>query len=612
MTLVTVHDDLENKMWTEYLDIVDGFDKRLTDRWKDDTKGVLVFVSSHLRFPIFITMTTRETALFSSTVASFIIASFPQLSPNTGTQTVFLLQQLSQQFANFPNGTLVQPGSFQSVPLAPSPSPTASIICVNILWVLSFLLSTTSALFATLMQQWGRIYIGLPQSQSVPSDRARVRSFLFLGTKKYYMDAAVEIAPTLLHLAVFLFYVGLVVFFFTINNTVAIAILISVGLFGLAYFTPTILPCLDHSCPYSTPLSRPWWYLWHTSHSLVAFFLRLLFRLLHNCLVPYNPGDATSFIQRILTRLLDTIDNIAEKHGGRLKDGFRETVVKYARRAPQDTDVKALTWMFQLPAMAERGKFQNFVASIPSKTIVQLFEQDNSFDHDKIGFRHHLSALLRTSSAPDTAELTDEQAKEIRNGRSVCLNAVHHIARESIASRSLSPSLLNDMRLRFANMALMRPLWANDDPAIRVTARSICALFARQLLRMRQIEAGELSWLQDVMGRPSSIIFNALRVNDLAAVDGMNVDSFVNGVLSQQAEVIPDAQVAFSRETLKVLRNAESHTSLHADTFEDWLSSLILRIELEEDYQNRDNVVDNLRRMSSSTTAGPQSQASGT
>jgi Family of unknown function (DUF6535) len=73
------------------------------------------------------------------------------------------------------------------------------------------------------MQQWARMYIELPQSPSIPSDRARVRSFLFLGMEKYFMHVAVETAPTLLHLSVFLFYIGLVVFFFTIYKIVAIA-----------------------------------------------------------------------------------------------------------------------------------------------------------------------------------------------------------------------------------------------------------------------------------------------------------------------------------------------------------------------------------------------------
>ena len=601
-------------MWTEYLDVVEDYDKRLTDGWKDDANSVLVFVSPHLQVQVFIPMTIGKTGLFSATVAAFIIASYPQLFPDTGTRTVFLLEQLSQQFAGFVNGTYVQPKSYPSSP------PNTSIIYVNVLWTLSLLFSITSALFATLMLQWARVYVELtsgPGFSNVPSDRARIRSVLFLGSVKYPIQSIMELVSVLLHLSVFLFYIGLVVFFFTINNTVAIAILISVGLFGLAYFTLSILPSIDHSCLYLTPMTRLSWYLRHTTLSLFALFLRSFFRLLHNCLGPYNLGDPPSFVQRILTRLLYTIENTAEKHGRRLKDGFRGNLFEYARRASQDIDVKALTWMFQLPAFAEKGKFQEFVASVPGRRIVQLFEQDNHFYHEqdklfyheKITFRHHLSALFHASCTPDTAGLTEKQAKEMRNGLLLSLNAVHHIARESIASGSLSPSMLNDVRIRFANMALMRPLWVNDDPAIRVTARSICALFARRLLRMPQLEAGEISWLQEVMDRPSSIIFNAFRVNDLAAVDGMNVDSFVNGVLSQQAEVLPNVQATLFKETLKFLMNADSQASLHADTFEAWLTS---RIELEQGHLNRDYVVDNLRRMSSSTTAGPQAQAPGT
>ena len=85
MTLVTVHEDLVNKMWSEYLKNVDDYDKRLTDGWKDDANGVLVFVSLHLLVPLSVTvMICRwETGLFSATVASFIIESYKLLSPDS-------------------------------------------------------------------------------------------------------------------------------------------------------------------------------------------------------------------------------------------------------------------------------------------------------------------------------------------------------------------------------------------------------------------------------------------------------------------------------------------------------------------------------------------------
>ena len=88
------------------------------------------------------------------------------------------------------------------------------------------LLGITSALFATLMLQWARICVNLPQIPSFPKERARVRSVLFFGMEKYRMHLAVETTPTLLHLSVFLFFIGLVIFFFTIFKTVAIVILL--------------------------------------------------------------------------------------------------------------------------------------------------------------------------------------------------------------------------------------------------------------------------------------------------------------------------------------------------------------------------------------------------
>src|SRR5260370_15732195 len=76
MTLVTVHEDLVNEMWSEYLKNVNDYDKRLTDGWKDDANGVLVFVSLHPLVILSITVMIWETGLFSATVASFIIESY--------------------------------------------------------------------------------------------------------------------------------------------------------------------------------------------------------------------------------------------------------------------------------------------------------------------------------------------------------------------------------------------------------------------------------------------------------------------------------------------------------------------------------------------------------
>ncbi|KAI0298646.1 hypothetical protein B0F90DRAFT_1632266, partial [Multifurca ochricompacta] len=185
-------------MWSGYMKEAQEYDTTMTDTWKGDATGVLVF-----------------TGLFSATVAAFIIQSYKKLSPDPGDQTNFLLGQISQQLSGLANGTYVPPQS------PPHFSPTRSIVCINIMWLLSLVLNISSALSATLMQQWARRYIQLPNIPSEPSRVARVRSFLFLGVRKYRVDRAVEMTPTLLHLSVFSFFVGLVIFLFTISNTVA-------------------------------------------------------------------------------------------------------------------------------------------------------------------------------------------------------------------------------------------------------------------------------------------------------------------------------------------------------------------------------------------------------
>jgi len=527
-----------------------------------------------------------KTGIFSATVAAFIIESYKKLSLDSGDQTVFLLGQVSRQLSGLANGTFIQPQQYPSSP------PSVSVICVNVVWLLSLVLSTTSALLATLTQQWARRYVQLPQIPSVQSERARVRSFLFLGTRKYAMHHAVEMAPTLLHLSVFLFNVGLVIFFFTIFKVVAIILLVIIGIFGMAYFILTILPCLDHDCPYRTPMSSIFWYFWHTIALLSAFFSQRVLKHLHAVLVPPNLGVVTGYTQRKLVQWLDYVEDSFNRHWKCLRDGFRESIIRRALDAPLAVDIKALTWLFQLPALAEKSKIQTFVAGIPGETIVQLFSDPSK--RGKITLRDHLFTLLR-SCAPGTVGLEEDKR---RHRLLDCLNAIHHVVKASIVPYSVSPSepvrVLNDVRTNFANVGLMRALWDDLDPSIRITARSICALLARHFLRQYPPEESELAWLHEVIGLPSHVIYNQFR--DTPALDNMNIDAFVYGVLSNQTDDLPITQAISFAETLVILMRAGSQTSLRRDTFREQLSFLISRVE-NGGHQHRDNVAEKLRKI---------------
>jgi len=581
-------------MWTEYMKEAKEYDNRDAEAWKDDSDGILVFVRPTLPVLLFITMTTWKTGLFSATVGAFIIEFYKKLSPDSGDQTVDLLCQISQQLPNFTTGTCTPPQAGQSF------SPGAAIIWVNCMWMMSLILSLTSALFATLVQQWARRYVQMPQIPSEPNHRARVRSFLFFGTRRYKMRIAIETAPTLLHFSVFLFFAGLVIHFFSINKAVAIVISVSVGIFVAAYFVLTILPCIEHNCPYRTPMSNIWWYISHPSLFSGAFCLHSLFTKLHSWIVPYNLGDVARHRQQILVPLLEFFGAAVAKHKQRLKDGFRETIVQGARKASDNVDVQALTWWLRLPALAEESRAQDILECIPKETVVQLMA--GPIESGKPGFREHLLSLLRSCGPGSLAVRLDEKERKAR--LLVCLHAIHRIAHASVDRRfQVEDDVVDFVRSNFANMSLMRAMWADSDVGISITSRSICALLARCLLSRLHLQGPELGWLQDVIKEEPSTIFNS----DPTTRDRMNLKAFVYGLLSDQEGDLPMEHATSFTETLAILMDAGIQSPFDRTKFQDQLSSLIRRIGQDTTTEGSGEIVDKLRRMFAAFLSTPAS-----
>ncbi|KAF8265188.1 hypothetical protein EI94DRAFT_368278 [Lactarius quietus] len=233
--------DSSDGVWSMYLTGAKKQDNDVTESWKGDTDGILIF-----------------TGLFSATVASFIIESYKNLSPNSSDTTNALLTQITQQLVNISNGTpLTSAAAKTNQPF----KPTVSAVRVNVLWFLSLVLSLTCALSATLMQQWARRYQELAHHTGAPHKCGRIRARIFHGIRRFGMARAIATMPLLLHASVFLFFAGLIDFLFPINKTVSYTTLACVVAFALAYAILTILPNLYFDCPYATPLSGVIWRL---------------------------------------------------------------------------------------------------------------------------------------------------------------------------------------------------------------------------------------------------------------------------------------------------------------------------------------------------------------
>ncbi|THH33611.1 hypothetical protein EUX98_g593 [Antrodiella citrinella] len=171
-----------------------------------------------------------------------------------GDASVFYLSQIAQILAasQSPSGTNFTSG--QLIPL-PEFQASAAVVRVNILWVLSLIVSLACALGATLIQTWSNRYTRLTTQFGNVSHRAQQREFYFEGIKHSRLVAVAEALPALLHLSLFLFLAGLVDFFFQVNVEVAYVTLGAVIVVSFMYLILTAMPLIFTSTPYQTPLS---------------------------------------------------------------------------------------------------------------------------------------------------------------------------------------------------------------------------------------------------------------------------------------------------------------------------------------------------------------------
>jgi hypothetical protein len=199
--------------------------------------------------------------LFSAAVATLLGVTIPDLKSNPQDISASHLEKILQILAD-PNvshtvtrSTLTKQSTF---------SPQNYSVWVNSLWFLSLTLSLICALLATSLQQWARRYIRITQPPRLsPHARARIRAFFSDGLDRSHLTNPVEVLPLLLHLSLFLFFAGLLIYLFNINLTVAIAVACCVGLFAVVYACITLMPFLQHSSPYYTPLSSLVWFLYN-------------------------------------------------------------------------------------------------------------------------------------------------------------------------------------------------------------------------------------------------------------------------------------------------------------------------------------------------------------
>ena len=268
-------DGSANALWSLYGKEAKSHDQAQIQTLKEDMDGVLIFV--RLEFCAItesvILMHISQAGLFSASLTSFVVDSKQSLQVNPTDQMVYylkqhstILSQISLQIAS-----IAPQVSIPSTPPPPFPpfNPSPSDIRINAFWFMALTFSLSAALLAILVQQWVRDYMHIFQRYSDPLKSARMRQYLYEGSEGWYMPIAAEAVPGLLHVSLFLFFVGLADSTLNVNTTIGVTTTVPIGICGLLYIFTTLAPVIYPQSPYQTSFSGLIWYAIQKLHGRI-------------------------------------------------------------------------------------------------------------------------------------------------------------------------------------------------------------------------------------------------------------------------------------------------------------------------------------------------------
>ena len=307
--------------------------------------------------------------------------SIQDLRPNSQDTSAFYLANIYQLFAD--TNVTIPRTSILSTP--PPFSPPRYAVWVNSLWFMSLVVSLTCALLATSLQQWTRRYIKNAQPKRCPpQEQARKRAFFADGMDEMPipLPRAVEGMPALLHLSVFLFFAGLLIFIFNINSTVFIPVTSWIASFLLVYICITLMPIVRPSSPYHAPFSP-----------LACFLCARLAYLFFLCLtsIAYRTHryGAHSKFRKLKMRY---------RHW--MSGGHEKVVQKEILDMSSKIDLRILDWT--LHALGGDDSLEGFFQSIPGffgSDLVKNLRKDFSFDLARTFMETLYGFLNRTLSS---------------------------------------------------------------------------------------------------------------------------------------------------------------------------------------------------------------------
>ncbi|CAE6364225.1 unnamed protein product [Rhizoctonia solani] len=226
----------EARVWKVYVKETNRADTELVDGWNKSLDVILVFA-----------------ALFSAISTAFLIESSQKLQEDPADVTAQTLLAISQALSVLVNTTrtTVEPPSSDT---GNTFSPSRIMVAVNTLWYLSLSLSVATSLLAMLAKDWCHSFMAGRTGH--PYDQTVRRQQKWMLIEKWKMQELIMVLPSLIHLSVLLFAIGLCIYVWELNKSAAWPVICVTGTSVGFYLWSSIQASITEYFPYTTVISR--------------------------------------------------------------------------------------------------------------------------------------------------------------------------------------------------------------------------------------------------------------------------------------------------------------------------------------------------------------------
>jgi len=266
---------------------------------------------------------------------------------------------------------------------------------------------------------------------------------------------------SLLHIALFLFFIGLIVFLYNLNTTLARIMVVPTIPAFCVYFLLTALPVFFYDCPYKTPLTSVLSYI---TYAIAAYSPRRRRRGAKPALSQWHPEKQTTHLTNLWAQ-----------------DG-----------SPQGTvlDHTALRWT--LLSLTDPSDLELFIGSLPD-----LLQSDSGTSFTRHGTRaaqeflfgtdmlsKNLAGLLHSTVPSDTLALSPADRRRLDARAATCLSTVSLLARACEGPTMSTPELWSAWTTTYSNPVARYALAFRvyRDPALATLGLSTALLLARRAL----------------------------------------------------------------------------------------------------------------------------------